>query len=168
MGDRPEVTTTRSSASFGARRRRPTRILGVTLAEMSRALRASGYVALTIQMAWGLVQVFAVSPAGPGLPPVSVGAHAHFGMLSILAVVTGFAIERTALTGTLRSIAVWGFVVGQWLLPATILAEMVAPPLLVTAYLWGASLTISMAIVAWGTITASDEVGQSPRATPAD
>jgi hypothetical protein len=119
-------------------------------------------------MAWGLVQVFAVSPAGPGLPPVSVGAHAHFGMLSILAVVTGFAIERTALTGTLRSFAVWGFVVGQWLLPATILAEMVAPPLLVTAYLWGASLTISMAIVAWGTITASDEVGQSPRATPAD
>jgi hypothetical protein len=135
---------------------------------MSRTLRASGYVALTIQMVWGLVQVFAVSPAGPGLSPVSVGAHAHFGMLSILAVVTGFAIERTALTGTLRSIAVWGFVVGQWLLPATILMEMVAPPLLITAYLWGASLTISMAIVAWGTITASDEVGRTPSATPAD
>lgn len=135
---------------------------------MSRTLHASGYVALTIQMLWGLVQVFAISPAGPGLPPVSVGAHAHFGMLSILAVVTGFAIERTALTGTLRSVAVWGFVAGQWLLPATILMEMVAPPLLVTAYLWGASLTLSMAIVAWGTITASDEVGRTPTATPAD
>ena len=49
---------------------------------MSRTLRASGYVALTIQMIWGLVQTFAISPAGPGLPPVSVGAHAHFGMLS--------------------------------------------------------------------------------------
>jgi hypothetical protein len=119
-------------------------------------------------MVWGLVQVFAVSPAGPGLPPVAVGAHAHFGMLSILAVVTGFAIERTALTGMLRSVAVWGFVVGQWLLPATILMEMVAPPLLITAYLWGASLTISMAIIAWGTLTASDEVGQAPSATPAD
>jgi hypothetical protein len=89
-------------------------------------------------------------------------------MLSILAVVTGFAIERTALTGTLRSVAVWGFVIGQWLLPATILMEMVAPPLLITAYLWGASLTVSMAIVAWGTITAGDEVGRTPRATSAD
>jgi hypothetical protein len=135
---------------------------------MSRTLRASGYVALTIQMVWGLLQVFAVSPAGPGLPPVAVGAHAHFGMLSILAVVTGFAIERTTLTGTLRSVAVWGFVVGQWLLPATILMEMVAPPLLITAYLWGTSLTVSMAIVAWGTITTTDDGGQTTSATPAD
>ena len=119
-------------------------------------------------MVWGVAQVFAISPAGPGLPPVAVGAHAHFGMLSILAVVTGFAIERTALTGTLRSIAVWGFVTGQWLLPATILMEMLAPPLLVTAYLWGASLTISMSLVAWGTITASEEVGRTSAATPSD
>jgi hypothetical protein len=89
-------------------------------------------------------------------------------VLSILAVVTGFAIERTALTGTLRSVAVWGFVVGQWLLPATILMEMVAPPLLLTAYLWGAALTVSMALVAWGTIAASDERGRAPSATPAD
>jgi hypothetical protein len=151
-----------------ARSQHPVRVLEVTPAEMSRTLRASGYVALTIQMVWGLVQVFAISPTGPGLPPVSIGAHAHFGMLSILAVVTGFAIERTALVGRLRSIAVWGFVVGQWLLPATILIEMVAPPLLITAYLWGASLTISMAIVAWGTITATEEVGQTPSGTLAD
>lgn len=119
-------------------------------------------------MVWGLVQVFAISPAGPGVPAASVGGHAHFGILSILAVVTGFAIERTELTGTLHSIAVWGFIAGQWLLHATVLVEMVAPPLLVTAYLWGASLALSMAIVAWGTITASDEVGRAPSATPAD
>jgi len=135
---------------------------------MSRTLRASGYIALTIQMVWGLIQVFAISPAGPGLPAASVGGHAHFGILSILAVVTGFAIERTELTGTLRSTAVWGFVAGQWLLPATVLMEMVAPPLLITAYLWGALLVISMAIVAFGTITASDEAGRTPGATPAD
>ena len=58
-------------------------------------------------------------------------------MLSILAIVTEFAVEQTALTGALRSTAVWCFVVGQWLLPATILMEMVAPPLLITACLWG-------------------------------
>ncbi|MDG5778635.1 hypothetical protein VB773_00155 [Haloarculaceae archaeon H-GB2-1] len=135
---------------------------------MSRELRASGYVALTVQMIWGLVQVFAISPMGSGLPPASVGAHTHFGVLSILAVVTGFAIERTALTGTLRSVAVWGFIAGQWLLPATILMEMVAPPLLITAYLWGLLLTISMALVAWGTITAGGRGQGSTRTTPAD
>jgi hypothetical protein len=135
---------------------------------MSRILRASGYVALTIQMLWGLGQVYLISPMGSGLPSASVGAHAHFGVLSILAVVTGFAIERTALTGTLRSVAIWAFVVGQWALPATVLMEMVAPPLLITAYLWGALLTISMGIIAYGTITAPENEGTSPRATPAD
>lgn len=134
---------------------------------MSRELRASGYIALTLQMLWGLTQVFLITPGGPDLPPVSVGAHAHFGILSILAVVTGFAIERTDLAGTRRSVAVWGFIVGQWMLPATILMEMVAPPLLITAYLWGLLLTISMALVAWGTITA-DSGGAAVHTAPAD
>lgn len=119
---------------------------------MSRELHASGYVALTVQMLRGLVQVFLVTPGGLTLPGPSVGAHAHLGVLSILAVVTGFAIERTALTGRLRSVAVRGFIAGQWLLPATILMEMVAPPLLVTAYLWGALLAVSMGLVAWDTL----------------
>lgn len=158
----------RADATDDARSRHPRREPEVSPAEMSRTLRASGYVALTIQMIWGVVQVFALSPAGPGLPGASVGAHAHFGILSILAVVTGFAIERTALTGTLRSVAIWGFIVGQWLLPATVLMELVAPPLLITAYLWGALLTISMAIVAWGTIIAGDEQSRRPVGTHAD
>jgi uncharacterized membrane-anchored protein YitT (DUF2179 family) len=122
---------------------------------MSKTLRVSGYVALTVQMLWGILQVFMLSPMGSGaVPGAAVGAHAHFGILSILAVVTGFAIERTALTGTLHSVAVWGFIIGQWLLPATVLMELVAPQLLLTAFLWGALLAISMALVAWGTITA--------------
>jgi hypothetical protein len=65
----------------------------------------------------------------------------------------------TTLTGVLRSLAVRGFVVGHRLLLATIPMETVTPPLLVTAYLWGTALSVSMAIVAWGTITASDEAG---------
>ena len=135
---------------------------------MSRVLRASGYVALTLQMIWGLINVFLISPMGSGLPGAAIGAHAHFGILSILAVVTGFAIERTALTGRLRSVAVWGFVIGQWLLPATVLMELLAPPLLITAYLWGTLLTVSMALVAWGTITADEGTGRAPRTVPAD
>ena len=123
---------------------------------MSRVLRASGYVALTIQMIWGIVQSYMISPMGPGLPGVSVGAHAHFGILSILAVVSGFAIERTSLSGTRRQVAVWGLIAGQWLLPATVLMEAVFPPALVTAYLWGLLLAISMGLLAWGTITADE------------
>jgi len=136
---------------------------------MSRALRVSGYVALTIQMLWGVLQVYLLSPMGPGaVPGPSVGAHAHFGILSILAVVTGFAIERTNLTGTLRSVAVWGFIIGQWLLPTTVLMELVAPQLLLSAFLWGALLAISMAIVAWGTISTDESTGRGPVAAPAD
>jgi hypothetical protein len=81
---------------------------------MSKALRVSGYVALTIQMLWGLYQVFLLSPAGPGaVPGAMVGGHAHFGVLGILAVVTGLAIGRTDLAGTSRSVAVYGFIIGQ-------------------------------------------------------
>lgn len=123
---------------------------------MSRLLRSSGYVALTVQMLWGLIQVYAISPMGPGLPASSIGAHAHFGVLGILAVVTGLAIERTDLSGRTRNVAVYGFIVGQWLLPATVLMESIAPPLLITAYLWGLLLLVAMAIMAWGTITASE------------
>lgn len=104
---------------------------------MSKVLRTSGYVALTIQMLWGMYNVFLLAPGGPDITSALVGGHAHFGVLSILAVVTGLAIERTTLSGTARSVAVWGFVVGQWLLPATVLAEVFAPMLLITAYLWG-------------------------------
>lgn len=120
---------------------------------MSKALRTSGYVALTIQMLWGLYNVFLLSPSGPGaVPGAIVGAHAHFGVLGILAVVTGLAVEKTDLSGTTRSVAVYGFIIGQWLLPATVLMELVMPMLLITAYLWGALLAISMGLVAWATI----------------
>jgi len=123
---------------------------------MTRALKFSGFLGLTIQMLWGIYNVYLLSPGGPDITGALVGGHAHFGVLGILAVVTGLAIERTSLTGTSRSVAVWGFIVGQWLLPATVLMEMVMPPLLITAYLWGALLTVSMGLVAWGTITADD------------
>lgn len=135
---------------------------------MSKILRISGYVALTVQMLWGIVNVYLLSPMGSGITQAIIGAHAHFGILGILAVVTGLAIERTALTGTLRSVAIWAFVVGQWLLPATVLMEMVAPPLLITAYLWGLLLFVSMALVAWGTITADESGGRSPGTMTAD
>lgn len=124
---------------------------------MSKTLRTSGFVALTLQMLWGISNVYMLSPMGPGsISAPVIGAHAHFGILSILAVVAGFGIERTNLSGTQYSVAVWGFIVGQWLLPATVLMEQVAPPLLLTSFLWGALLAVSMGLLAYGTVTADD------------
>lgn len=68
----------------------------------------------------------------------------------------GLAIQRTDLSGIQWRVAVNGFLIGPWLLPATVLLALVAPPRLVTAFRWGALLAVSMALVAWGTITADD------------
>ena len=38
---------------------------------------------------------------------------------------------------------------------------MVAPPLLITAYLWDALLAISMGLVAWGTTSADEGTGRT-------
>ncbi|ESP87747.1 hypothetical protein [Candidatus Halobonum tyrrellensis] len=137
---------------------------------MSRVLKASGFVALTVQMLWGLAQVGLRMPGGPSLPGATVGAHAHFGVLSILAVVTGYAVADVGLTGWMRSVAVWGFVAGQWLLPATIIVgELAFPPLMVTAFLWGALLAVSMALVAWGVISQeAAAAGRTGGVAPAD
>ena len=43
---------------------------------MSRVLRASGYVALTIQMLWGMYNVFLLTHGGPEITGALVGGHA--------------------------------------------------------------------------------------------
>ncbi|WP_188878029.1 hypothetical protein [Halarchaeum nitratireducens] len=117
---------------------------------MPRVLMASGFVGLTVQMLWGIGNV-----AGHvvGVPPYwgqLVGAHAHFGVLGILAVVTGLAVDHYGTSGTRRSVAVWWFVIGQWLLPATLVvqAALGLPRLGMLAFVWGVLLTAAMAAMA--------------------
>ncbi|GGM54668.1 hypothetical protein J2752_000669 [Halarchaeum rubridurum] len=117
---------------------------------MSRVLKVSGFVGLAVQMVWGMGNV-----AGHivGVPPYwgqLVGAHAHFGVLGILAVVTGLAVDQYGTSGTRRTVAVWGFVVGQWLLPATLVAQAVLglPQLGMLAFVWGICLLVSMVVMA--------------------
>lgn len=115
---------------------------------MSRALKISGFVALTLQMLWGMGNVVGLMQGGNPAP--AIGAHTHFGILSILAIVAGFAVDEFDIRGTQRTVAVWGFIVGQWLLPATVLGELFLPPqALLSAFLWGGLLTVSMAIFAY-------------------
>lgn len=115
---------------------------------MSRALKVSGFAALTLQMLWGMQNVAGMMMGGNAAP--MVGAHAHFGVLAIAAVVAGFAVDEFEVTGLQRTVAVWGYIAGQWLLPATIVGELFLPPqALLTSFLWGALLAVSMAILAY-------------------
>ena len=64
---------------------------------MSRALKFSGFLGLAVQMLWGMGNVVMIISSGGNPPPQSiVGAHAHFGVLGILAIVVGFAVAALA------------------------------------------------------------------------
>lgn len=138
---------------------------------MSRALKTSGFVGLSVQMLWGMGNTYLITPGGPTLPAWVVGAHAHFGVLGILAVVLGFAVDRYDLPSTQQRVVTGGYVAGQWLLPATILVAIGGgmPMLSILEYLWGLLLFVSMAVMAWNAWTA-DPGGRSGRsaAAPAD
>lgn len=122
---------------------------------MTRALKTSGFLGLSIQMLWGMYNVFVLSPQGPGMTEpfqILIGGHAHLGVLSILAIPLGFAVDHYGLTGTRRSVVTWFFIAGQWLLPLTfIVIAMGTEVVAITAYLWGLLLFISMALM---TVTA--------------
>ena len=79
-----------------------------------------------------------------------IGAHAHFGVLGILAVVLGFAVDHFDVRGTRRQVVTYCFVVGQWLLPATIIVAFATNTLQLEAlnYLWGIILAVAMGTMA--------------------
>ena len=86
---------------------------------MFRILKTSGFLGLATMMVVGLSQNLLLESVG-AVPPWLIGGHAHLDVLSILAVVLGFAVDAFALSGTLRTTVTGLFVVGQWFLPLTI------------------------------------------------
>lgn len=127
---------------------------------MSRILKTSGFLGLSIQMLWGMGNTYLITPGGPSLPSWVVGAHAHFGTLGILAIVLGFAVDRYDVSGARRTVITWGFIAGQWLLPANILVAvgLSLGPLSMLEYVWGLLLFISMALM---TLTVWTQSGRS-------
>lgn len=114
---------------------------------MSYALKVSGFVGLTLQMVWGIANVVNLMQ-GSIIPSEIMGpAHAHFGVLSLAVVVAGFAVEQVDIRGGRRTLTVWGLILGQWGLPATILAELVTEAVLLLAFLWGVLLVLGMGSV---------------------
>lgn len=115
---------------------------------MSRALKFSGFLGLTVQMLWGIVNVVNLMQGTPIPSEIMVAAHAHFGVLSIAVAVAGFAVERYELTGGRRTVTVWALILGQWGLPLTVLGELVTQAVLLSAFLWGVLLVVGMGSIA--------------------
>lgn len=140
---------------------------------MTRVLKTSGFAGLIVMMVVGLYQSVTLAGGDP-VPAWMVGSHAHLGVLSILAIVLGFAIPALEVTGRLRQLVTWTFVVGQWALPATpaLAAGAGLSMLHPTSLLWGGLLIVSMAIMTWQAATYVDEptAGErgGPDAAPAD
>lgn len=137
---------------------------------MSRVLKTSRFLGLATMMCVGMYQNVLLA-SGQGAPAWMIGGHAHLGVLSILAVVMGFAVDAFALDGTLRSAVTSLYVVGQWCLPLTVwLAggfglEFLHP----TAFLWGLCLIVAMLLMAYQAATSSSRSATGPRSTaPAD
>ncbi|GAB7008773.1 hypothetical protein [Halorubrum trueperi] len=133
---------------------------------MTRALKGSGFLGLAVMMAVGLHQ-FVILSGGSAVPPWMIGGHAHLGVLSILAIVMGFAVPALGVTGTLRTVVTVLFIAGQWGIPGIVwLGEGFGLAFLMpTGFLWGGALIVAMLIMFYKSITQpADAVGGGPAA----
>jgi hypothetical protein len=137
---------------------------------MTRALKGSGFLGLAVMMAVGLHQLVIVAGGSPA-PGWMVGGHAHLGVLSILAIVMGFAVPALDVTGTLRLAVTALFIAGQWGIPGIVwLGEGLGLTFLMpTGFLWGGALIVSMLVMFYKSVT-EDVAGGDGRSgfAPAD
>jgi len=129
---------------------------------MTKALKASGFLGLAVMMAVGLHQ-FVILSGGNPVPGWMIGGHAHLGVLSILAIVMGFAVPALGVTGTLRTAVTGLFIAGQWGIPGIVwLGEGFGLTFLMpTGFLWGLCLIASMLIMFYVTVTGDADTGGS-------
>jgi hypothetical protein len=127
---------------------------------MTRILKTSGFLGLAAMMSVGLYQNY-LHVVGQPVEGWMVGGHAHLGVLSILAIVVGFAVPALGVTGRLRQAVTGLFVLGQWGVPGTVWIGQGAgvTALMPTAFLWGACLIVAMLILAWQAATSEPSTG---------
>lgn len=121
---------------------------------MTKALKGSGFLGLATMMSVGLYQ-FTLISGGNAVPAWMIGGHAHLGVLSILAIVMGFAVPALDVTGNLRTAVSGLFIAGQWGIPGIVwLGEGFGVTLLLpTGFLWGLCLIASMLLMLYVTVT---------------
>lgn len=137
---------------------------------MTKALTASGFLGLATMMAVGLYQFTLLAGRQP-VPAWMIGGHAHLGVLSILAIVMGFAVPALDVRGTLRTAVTSLFIAGQWGIPGIVwLGEGFGLAFLMpTGFLWGFCLIAAMLIMFYKTVTQTDErTGGAAGLAPAD
>lgn len=138
---------------------------------MTKALKGSGFLGLATMMAVGLYQ-FTLLAGGNGVPGWMIGGHAHLGVISILAIVMGFAVPALDVTGRLRTAVTGLFIAGQWGIPGIVwLGEGFGLGFLMpTGFLWGIALIVSMLIMLYATLTQDTDLsgGGPTGAAPAD
>lgn len=138
---------------------------------MTRPLKASGFLGLATMMTVGLYQ-FVLLSGGQGVPSWMVGGHAHLGVISIIAIVVGFAVPALAVTGTLRTVVTVLVIAGQWGIPGVIwIGEgLGVTALLPTVFLWGGALIVAMLLLFYQALTVpSARSGSGPTgAAPSD
>ena len=127
---------------------------------MTRILKTSGFLGLATMMVVGLYQAMLLS-SGTAVPSWMIGGHAHLGVLSILAIVMGFAVPALGVTGQLRTAVTGLFIAGQWGIPGIVwLGEGFGLLFLMpTGFLWGICLILSMLIMFYVTVTGDAEAG---------
>jgi len=121
-------------------------------------------------MVVGLYQAYLLSPPNPQqVPGWMVGGHAHLGVLSILALVMGFAVVAYGLEGGMLQAVSGLFVIGQWGVPLTVWgAESTGVGILhMTTFLWGTALIASMLLMAYTAATTDASLGGASTATRA-
>lgn len=137
---------------------------------MSRLLKTSGFLGLAVMMVVGIYQNMLLA-SGQAVPSWMVGGHAHLGVLSILAIVLGFAVDAYDLTSRVRITVTGLFLAGQWLLPVTIWTGegFGLSFLMPTTLLWGSCLFAAMLIMAWQAARTEAVLGdQQPATRPVD
>lgn len=137
---------------------------------MTKPLKASGFLGLAVMMAVGLHQ-FVILSSGAAVPGWMIGGHAHLGVLSILAIVMGFAVPAIGVTGTLRTTVSALYIAGQWGIPGIVwLGEGFGLTfLLPTAFLWGGALIAAMLIMLYKVLTQDTDASTEELSTaPAD
>jgi len=138
---------------------------------MTRLLKTSGFLGLVVMMGVGMYQNVLLM-GGNAPPSWLVGGHAHLGVLSIIAIVLGFAVPALGVVGRMRTAVSGLFVVGQWALPLTVwtASGLRIGPLHATAFLWGACLIMSMLLMTYVAATQSGDLGGGGPSTaaPAD